>query len=175
LLLVFPLLVTAALAVKVTSAGPIISKQRRYTLSGKEIQVYKFRTMNVVDDSTSIELKRPENRITAVGQVLRQLRIDELPQLINIFQGKLSLVGPRLVATAHNAQYKELTKGIQVDESILPGITGLAQLNGEFGEHSTTDAELRRRILYDLDYTQKASLRLDLKILLATVVAVFRG
>jgi putative colanic acid biosynthesis UDP-glucose lipid carrier transferase len=175
-LFILPLFVVSALAIKLTSAGPIISKQRRYTLTGKEIELYRFRTMNAtVDEFTSMGAKGPAGRFTIVGRVLRRLSIDELPQLINVFQGKLSLVGPRVLSTAHNAQYKELAKGIQFDESILPGITGLAQLDGQAGGHLTTDAEIRNRILYDLDYAEKGSIWLDLKILLATVVAVFRS
>ena len=114
------------------------------------------------------------SRITPVGLFLRRSSLDELPQLVNVLQGTLSLVGPRLLSTAHKAQYKELSKEIRFDDSILPGITGLAQVNGPIDDRLTTDAEIRRRILDDLDYTQKGSIWLDFKILLATVVAVFR-
>jgi undecaprenyl-phosphate glucose phosphotransferase len=174
-LFILPLFIISALVIKLTSAGPIISKQRRFTLGGKEIELYKFRTMTVTTDrSTSMAGKGSAGRITPVGRVLRRLAIDELPQIINVLQGKLSLVGPRPLATAHNAQYRELTKGIQFDESILPGITGLAQLNGQTGDRSTADDEIRRRFLYDLDYSIKGSLWLDLKILVATIIAVLR-
>jgi putative colanic acid biosynthesis UDP-glucose lipid carrier transferase len=174
LLLLLPLLVLIAIVVKLSSAGPIIFKQRRYGLDGREIAVYKFRTMRVTEDGAEIrQASKTDSRITRVGGVLRRSSMDELPQLINVLQGRMSLVGPRPHAVAHNEEYRKLIKGYMVRHKVLPGITGLAQVNGCRGETSKLE-EMEARVNYDLDYLRHWSPMLDIKIILLTVVKVFR-
>jgi putative colanic acid biosysnthesis UDP-glucose lipid carrier transferase len=174
LLLLLPLLVVIAVMVKLSSPGPIIFKQRRYGLDGREIAVYKFRTMQVTEDGAQIrQASKIDGRITRVGGVLRRSSMDELPQLINVLQGRMSLVGPRPHAVAHNEEYRKLIKGYMVRHKVLPGITGLAQVNGCRGETSKLE-EMEARVNYDLDYLRHWSPLLDIKIILLTVVRVFR-
>jgi putative colanic acid biosynthesis UDP-glucose lipid carrier transferase len=174
LLAFLPLLMLIALLVKISSPGPVIFKQRRYGLDGREIAVYKFRTMNVTEDGEQIrQASKTDNRITRIGGVLRRTSMDELPQLINVLQGRMSLVGPRPHAVAHNEEYRKLIKGYMVRHKVLPGITGLAQVNGCRGETSKLE-EMEARVHYDLDYLRRWTPMLDLKIILLTVVKVFR-
>jgi Undecaprenyl-phosphate glucose phosphotransferase len=174
LLMLLPLLVLIAIVVKLSSPGPIIFKQRRYGLDGREIAVYKFRTMRVTEDGAQIrQASKTDSRITRVGGVLRRSSMDELPQLINVLQGRMSLVGPRPHAVAHNEEYRKLIKGYMVRHKVLPGITGLAQVNGCRGETSKLE-EMEARVNYDLDYLRHWSPMLDIKIILLTVVKVFR-
>jgi putative colanic acid biosynthesis UDP-glucose lipid carrier transferase len=174
LVLLLPLLVMIAIAVKVSSDGPIIFKQRRYGLDGREIAVYKFRTMRVTEDGAQIrQASKTDSRITRVGGVLRRSSMDELPQLINVLQGRMSLVGPRPHAVAHNEEYRKLIKGYMVRHKVLPGITGLAQVNGCRGETAKLE-EMEARVNYDLNYLRHWSPMLDIKIILLTVVRLFR-
>ncbi|HEY3850507.1 MAG TPA: undecaprenyl-phosphate glucose phosphotransferase [Steroidobacteraceae bacterium] len=174
LLLLLPLLALVAVAVKVSSPGPVIFKQRRYGLDGREIAVYKFRTMVVTEDGEQIrQASKTDHRITRIGGVLRRSSLDELPQLINVLQGRMSLVGPRPHAVAHNEEYRKLIKGYMVRHKVLPGITGLAQVNGCRGETSQLE-EMEARVNYDLDYLRRWTPMLDIKIILLTVVKVFR-
>ena len=174
LLLLLPLLALVAVMVKVSSPGPVIFKQRRYGLDGREIAVYKFRTMNVTEDGAQIrQASKTDQRITRIGGVLRRSSLDELPQLINVLQGRMSLVGPRPHAVAHNEEYRKLIKGYMVRHKVLPGITGLAQVNGCRGETSQLE-EMEARVNYDLDYLRRWTPMLDIKIILMTVVKVFR-
>jgi len=166
--------VIIGVVVKLSSPGPIIFKQRRYGLDGREIAVYKFRTMLVTEDGEQIrQASKTDSRITRVGAVLRRSSMDELPQLINVLQGRMSLVGPRPHAIAHNEEYRKLIKGYMVRHKVLPGITGLAQVNGCRGETSKLE-EMEARVNYDLDYLRHWSPLLDIKILLMTIVKVFR-
>ena len=152
LLLLLPLLVLIAIMVKISSPGPIIFKQRRYGLDGREIAVYKFRTMRVTEDGAQIrQASKSDNRITPVGSLLRRSSMDELPQLINVLQGRMSLVGPRPHAVAHNEEYRKLIKGYMVRHKVLPGITGLAQVNGCRGETLQLE-QMEARVNFDLDY-----------------------
>lgn len=174
LVLLLPLLALVALMVKLSSPGPVIFKQRRYGLDGREIAVYKFRTMNVTEDGEQIrQASRTDTRITRIGSMLRRSSLDELPQLINVLQGRMSLVGPRPHAVAHNEEYRKLIKGYMVRHKVLPGITGLAQVNGCRGETSQLE-EMEARVNYDLDYLRHWTPMLDIKIILMTVVKVFR-
>src|ERR1700723_263234 len=174
LLLLLPLLVLIALVVKFSSPGPIIFKQRRYGLDGREIAVYKFRTMRVTEDGAQIrQASRTDSRITRFGGVLRRSSMDELPQLINVLQGRMSLVGPRPHAVAHNEEYRKLIKGYMVPPKVLPGITGLAQVNGCRGETSQLE-EMEARVNYDLDYLRHWTPMLDIKIFWLPAVRVFR-
>ena len=174
LLLLLPLLAFVAVLVKWSSPGPIIFKQRRYGLDGQEIVVYKFRTMKVTEDGAHIrQASKTDDRITPIGAMLRRSSLDELPQLINVLQGRMSLVGPRPHAVAHNEEYRKLIKGYMVRHKVLPGITGLAQVNGCRGETSQLH-EMQARVNFDLDYLRHWSPILDIKIILLTLIKVIR-
>ncbi|WP_342617512.1 undecaprenyl-phosphate glucose phosphotransferase [Rhodoferax sp. GW822-FHT02A01] len=169
LILVSPVLLAIAVAIKVTSPGPIIFKQRRYGLDGQEILVYKFRSMSVTEDgNTIVQAKQNDKRITPLGAILRRTSLDELPQFLNVLQGHMSIVGPRPHAVAHNELYRKLIKGYMVRHKVKPGITGWAQVNGFRGETDTLE-KMQGRINYDLDYLRNWSLRLDIHIILKTV------
>jgi putative colanic acid biosynthesis UDP-glucose lipid carrier transferase len=169
-----PLLIATAIAVKLSSPGPALFKQRRYGLNGEEISVYKFRSMRVCEDHAAIkQATRNDDRVTRVGRFLRRTSLDELPQIFNVLEGKMSIVGPRPHAVAHNEQYRRLISGYMIRHKVRPGITGWAQVNGLRGE--TDDLEkMRRRIEYDIYYLNNWSLWLDLKILLRTLWIVIR-
>ena len=174
LLLFLPLLLLIAVLVKVSSPGPVIFKQRRYGLDGQEIAVYKFRTMSVTEDGDEVrQASKTDSRVTRIGGILRRASLDELPQLINVLQGRMSLVGPRPHAVAHNEEYRKLIKGYMVRHKVLPGITGLAQVNGCRGETSQLE-EMEARVNYDLDYLRRWTPMLDIKIILLTAVRIFR-
>jgi putative colanic acid biosysnthesis UDP-glucose lipid carrier transferase len=175
LLLGWPLMLAAAIAVKLSSPGPVLFKQRRYGLNGEEILVYKFRSMRVCEDgSVVVQAKKEDERITPVGRFLRRTSLDELPQLFNVLEGKMSFVGPRPHAVAHNETYRKLISGYMIRHKIRPGMTGWAQVHGLRGETSTVE-QMRLRVQYDLDYLRHWSLWLDCKILFKTAVIVMRG
>jgi putative colanic acid biosysnthesis UDP-glucose lipid carrier transferase len=170
-----PVMVAIAALVRFSSAGPVIFKQRRYGLDGQEITVYKFRTMTVTEDGDSIpQAMEADSRITPLGRFLRRSSLDELPQLLNVLQGRMSLVGPRPHAVAHNELYRKLIKGYMVRHKVAPGMTGLAQVHGMRGETRTVE-QMEARLKYDLDYLRNWSPLLDLKILFKTVLIVARG
>jgi putative colanic acid biosynthesis UDP-glucose lipid carrier transferase len=172
LILISPLLLIIAAAVKIGSPGPVIFKQRRYGLDGEEILVYKFRSMSVCEDGGAIrQAQRNDSRITPLGAFLRKSSLDELPQFINVLQGRMSIVGPRPHAVAHNELYRTLIKGYMIRHKVKPGITGWAQVNGYRGETDTL-AKMQGRIDYDLEYLRHWSLALDLRIILKTVKVV---
>ena len=172
LTLLAPLLLLIALLIRLGSPGPAFFKQRRYGLDGQIIDVYKFRTMTVTEDGPDIQqATRGDSRVTGIGRVLRRYSIDELPQLFNVLRGNMSLVGPRPHAVAHNEQYRGLIKGYMVRHKVLPGITGLAQVNGCRGETARLE-DMKARIEYDLDYLRHWSPALDLRILFQTVVLI---
>ncbi len=174
LLLLGPLMLAVALAVKLTSPGPVLFRQRRYGLDGREILIYKFRSMTVCEDGVTVkQAQKGDQRLTKIGGFLRRASLDELPQFINVLQGRMSVVGPRPHAVAHNETYRKLIKGYMVRHKVRPGITGLAQVSGFRGETDTID-KMEKRIEYDLEYLRKWSLRLDLEIILRTVSQVFR-
>ena len=174
LLLVSPLMIAIALAIKLTSPGSVIFKQRRYGLDGREIIVYKFRSMTVSEDSEDVpQATRNDSRITRVGAFLRKYSLDELPQFINVLQGRMSVVGPRPHAVAHNEEYRPLIKGYMMRHKVNPGITGLAQVLGYRGETETVDA-MRNRVKYDLEYVRHWSLALDLQIIIKTLRLFWR-
>ena len=173
LLALLPGLLLVVVLIKCGSRGPAIFKQRRYGLDGREIVVYKFRTMSVTEDSGQIiQATRGDSRITPLGRVLRRFSIDELPQLINVIQGRMSLVGPRPHAVAHNEEYRRLIKGYMIRHKVAPGITGLAQVSGCRGQTARLE-DMQARVHYDLEYLRHWSLYLDLKILVLTVIQIF--
>jgi putative colanic acid biosynthesis UDP-glucose lipid carrier transferase len=172
LLLFWPALLAVAAAIKVSSPGPVLFKQRRYGLNGEEILVYKFRSMTVWEDGPVVAqaIKR-DHRVTALGGFLRRTSLDELPQILNVLEGKMSFVGPRPHAVAHNEEYRKLINGYMIRHKVRPGITGWAQVNGLRGETSTVE-KMQRRIQYDLDYLKNWSLALDLRIIARTALIV---
>ena len=168
LLVLAPLLLLIAVLVKLSSPGPAIFRQRRYGLDGREIVVYKFRTMTVTEDGAQVrQATRGDDRITRVGSVLRRYSLDELPQLVNVLQGRMSLIGPRPHAVAHNEEYRKLIKGYMIRHKVLPGMTGLAQVNGCRGETSSLE-DMQARVRFDLEYIRRWSIGLDLQILIKT-------
>jgi putative colanic acid biosynthesis UDP-glucose lipid carrier transferase len=172
LLALSPLMLAIAIAVKASSPGPVIFRQRRYGLYGEEIIVYKFRSMTVMENgNTVVQASRNDQRVTKIGAFLRRTSLDELPQFVNVLQGRMSIVGPRPHAVAHNEQYRKLIKGYMLRHKVKPGITGWAQVNGLRGETATLD-KMEARIQYDLDYLRNWSLWLDLWIILKTVKVV---
>ncbi|HJW24944.1 MAG TPA: undecaprenyl-phosphate glucose phosphotransferase [Rhodocyclaceae bacterium] len=174
LVLISPLLLVVGALVRATSPGPAIFKQRRYGLDGKEIMVYKFRSMRVCQDGAEVpQATREDPRVTPVGRFIRKTSIDELPQFLNVLQGRMSIVGPRPHAVAHNEMYRKLIKGYMVRHKVKPGITGWAQVNGCRGETETLD-KMQARIDLDLEYLRHWSLRLDLYIIARTVILVFK-
>jgi putative colanic acid biosysnthesis UDP-glucose lipid carrier transferase len=173
LLLVFPLMLLIAVLVKLESPGPAIFRQRRYGLDGDEIVVYKFRSMAVIEDGSVIEQARKnDSRLTRLGAFLRKTSLDELPQFFNVLQGRMSVVGPRPHAVAHNELYRKVIKGYMVRHKVRPGITGWAQVNGQRGETDTLE-KMQARIDFDLDYLRNWSLKLDFYIVFKTIKLVF--
>ncbi|MFN0164375.1 MAG: undecaprenyl-phosphate glucose phosphotransferase [Burkholderiales bacterium] len=174
LVLMLPVMLLIALAIKLDSRGPVIFKQRRYGLDGEEIQVYKFRSMSVTEDGAQIvQVSRNDARVTHVGAFLRRTSLDELPQFVNVLQGRMSIVGPRPHAVAHNEMYRKLITGYMLRHKVRPGITGWAQVNGFRGETRELE-KMKARVDYDLDYLRNWSLALDLRIIIKTVLVVFR-
>ncbi|MYM36481.1 undecaprenyl-phosphate glucose phosphotransferase [Duganella sp. FT50W] len=173
-ILLLPLMLVIAALVKFTSPGPVIFRQRRYGLYGEEIIVYKFRSMTVTEDGDKVvQARKGDQRVTPIGAFLRKTSLDELPQFFNVLQGRMSIVGPRPHAVAHNEQYRKLIKGYMLRHKVKPGITGWAQVNGLRGETETLD-KMEARIQYDLDYLRSWSLWLDLWIILRTVKVVLK-
>ncbi|MGH8742364.1 MAG: undecaprenyl-phosphate glucose phosphotransferase, partial [Burkholderiales bacterium] len=174
LLLISPIMLAIALGVKLSSPGPVLFRQRRYGVDGRKIVVYKFRTMTVAEDGDLVrQATRNDSRITPFGAFLRRTSLDELPQFINVLQGRMSVVGPRPHAVAHNELYRKLIRGYMIRHKVRPGITGLAQVNGFRGETDTVE-KMQARIEYDLAYLRGWTLLLDLQIVLKTVVVVLR-
>jgi putative colanic acid biosynthesis UDP-glucose lipid carrier transferase len=175
LAVISPLMAAIALGVKLSSPGPVLFKQRRYGLDGRRIVVYKFRTMTVAEDGELVrQATKHDSRVTRFGAFLRRTSLDELPQFINVLQGRMSIVGPRPHAVAHNELYRKLIRGYMIRHKVKPGITGLAQVNGYRGETDTVD-KMRVRIDHDLAYLRNWSVLLDLQIILRTIVVVLHG
>jgi len=175
LLLTAPFMLAFALGVKLSSPGPVIFKQRRYGLDGEEIVVYKFRSMTVTEDGAEMrQCAQSDSRLTRLGAFMRRTSLDELPQFINVLQGRMSIVGPRPHAVAHNELYRKLIKGYMQRHKVRPGVTGWAQVNGLRGETVTLE-RMRARIDHDLDYLRNWSLRLDLYIVAKTAWVVLKG
>ncbi len=169
----FPLMLLIGLCVKLSSKGPILFKQKRHGWDGRKINIYKFRTMSEHGESegmvTQAELDDP--RVTRLGKFLRRTSLDELPQLFNVLQGRMSLVGPRPHAIEHNLDYREKIDQYMLRHKVKPGITGWAQINGYRGETNTVE-KMKKRVEYDIYYIENWSLWLDLKILFLTI---FKG
>ena len=174
LVLLAPLMLAVAVAVKVSSRGPVLFRQRRYGLNGEQISVLKFRSMTVCEDGPNVlQATREDCRVTGVGRFIRRTSLDELPQLFNVVAGSMSLVGPRPHAVAHNEKYRGLISGYMIRHKVRPGITGLAQVNGFRGETETLD-KMSERVRYDLEYLRHWSPWLDLKILLRSIWVIWK-
>ncbi len=174
LCLAAPLLTTVAIAIKVTSPGPIFFRQKRYGYRNRRFWIYKFRTMHVhlADQSGTRQTKKDDPRITPLGRFLRKTSIDELPQLINVLRGDMSLVGPRPHVPgmlAGGMLYEELTPYYFQRHNMRPGITGLAQVSGFRGSTAAPTAAIDR-LEYDLRYIEQWSLALDLFIIIRTAI-----
>lgn len=169
-----PVMLAIALAIKLTMPGPVLFRQRRYGLDGREIVIWKFRSMKVQQDGTNVpQARREDERVTRLGAFLRRYSLDELPQFFNVLQGRMSVVGPRPHAVVHNEIYRKLVKGYMIRHKVKPGITGLAQINGARGETDTLD-KMEKRIHYDLEYLRNWSLHLDLWIIYRTITQALR-
>lgn len=172
--MVLPVCGVIALAIRFTSPGPILFKQYRTGVNGKHFKVYKFRSMKVHQEQCGqvTQACKGDNRLTKVGAFLRRTSLDELPQFFNVLQGRMSIVGPRPHALAHNEHYKELVESYMKRHKVKPGITGWAQVNGLRGETDTLE-KMDRRVEFDLWYIDNWSLWLDLRIILLTIVKGF--
>jgi len=173
LVVISPVLLLCAIGVKLSSPGPIIFRQLRTGLDGEIIEVYKFRSMRTTDNGpVVVQASRGDPRITRFGALIRRTSLDELPQFVNVLQGRMSIVGPRPHAVAHNQHYRRQVKAYMARHKVKPGITGWAQVNGLRGETETLD-KMTARIEYDLEYLRNWSLGLDLRIIARTVKLVF--
>ena len=169
-----PLMLLVALAVKLTSPGPVFFRQRRYGMDSKEIRVWKFRSMRVCDDGPKVaQATKNDARLTPIGGFLRKSSLDELPQLFNVLGGSMSLVGPRPHASAHNEDYRRRIPGYMLRHKVKPGITGLAQVSGWRGETDTL-YKMEKRIELDHRYIREWSWWNDVSILIRTAFTVLR-
>jgi putative colanic acid biosysnthesis UDP-glucose lipid carrier transferase len=168
-------MIAIAIAVKLSSPGPVIFRQWRYGLSGKRIRILKFRTMTVCEDGANVvQASKNDPRITRVGRFLRRTSLDEFPQFLQVITGEISLVGPRPHAVAHNEQYRSLIQGYMVRHMVKPGITGWAQVNGYRGETAEL-AQMEQRIKHDLEYIRNWNLLLDIRIIFRTILGAVKG
>jgi undecaprenyl-phosphate galactose phosphotransferase/putative colanic acid biosynthesis UDP-glucose lipid carrier transferase len=174
LVFLLPVLVVTAVAIKLETNGPVIFRQRRHGFNGQSFVIYKFRTMTVLEDGAAvIQACKEDPRITRIGHLLRQTSIDELPQLWNVLQGNMSIVGPRPHALVHDYEYGKMIANYAFRHHVKPGITGWAQVQGFRG--GTPQLELmRRRVILDLWYIDNWSLSLDIYIMLRTVLELVR-
>lgn len=167
-----PAMLITALAVKLSSPGPVLFKQNRHGCNGEVINVWKFRSMLMHDDSEVRQATRQDERVTPLGRFLRRSSIDELPQLFNVLLGKMALVGPRPHAVTHNIYYTGKVRAYMARHRLKPGITGLAQITGHRGETETLE-DMQQRVAQDLNYINQWSLWLDIKILVKTPFTLF--
>lgn len=175
ILLLSPIFVMTAMAIKLDSPGPVIFRQRRNGFDTKQFVIFKFRSMTVLEDGPTItQARRGDHRVTRVGQLLRRSSLDELPQLFNVLNGDMSLVGPRPHALAHDSEYKALIAKYAFRHHVKPGITGWAQVNGLRGETGRLE-QMVERVKLDLWYINHWSFRLDINILLRTCFEVMRN
>jgi len=172
LVVLAPLMVAIAAAIRLESRGPALFRQRRYGFNNRAFTMLKFRTMVDCRDASLVQACRGDPRVTRVGRFLRRTSLDELPQLFNVLSGSMSLVGPRPHAVAHNKAFAEIIDGYYARHRVRPGITGWAQVNGHRGE-TDTPGKMRARVAYDIYYIEQWSLLLDLQILLRTAVCGF--
>lgn len=175
-ILALPMCIIIAIAIKCSSPGPVLFKQHRTGFNGKRFKVYKFRSMKIHKEANGqvTQARKGDSRLTPIGAFLRRTSLDELPQFYNVLQGRMSIVGPRPHALAHNEHYKELVQSYMQRHKVKPGITGWAQVSGLRGETDTLE-KMQKRVQHDLWYIDNWSLTLDLKIILLTFVKGFVG
>lgn len=172
LCLLAPLLAAIALMIRLDSAGPVLFRQQRRGHRGRVFAILKFRTMTVCENGAEVkQARRNDPRVARVGRWLRSTSLDELPQLINVIRGEMSLVGPRPHAVSHDELYASLIERYELRQRVKPGITGWAQVNGLRGETATVD-RMRQRVNFDIWYVRNASPSLDIRILFRTVFVV---
>jgi exopolysaccharide biosynthesis polyprenyl glycosylphosphotransferase len=175
LLALLPAFLLVALAIKIDSPGPVLFRQTRYGFNGKPFKILKFRSMSVLEDGPAImQATTKDSRVTHVGSVIRRTSIDELPQLINVLLGEMSMVGPRPHAAAHDDYFLTRIENYAVRQRVKPGITGWAQVHGHRGETSTLN-KMQKRVEYDIWYINNWSAWLDISILMRTLTEVARG
>ena len=174
-MMLIPLLALVAIAIKLDLPGPVIFRQTRHGLNGKPFQIRKFRTMTVLEDGELVkQAERFDKRVTRLGSWLRRTSIDELPQLINVLKGEMSIVGPRPHAVAHDNHFNEVIANYAFRQRVKPGITGFAQVNGSRGSTPTVEA-MQRRVELDIWYIDNWSFQLDLAIMFRTMIEVVHG
>jgi exopolysaccharide biosynthesis polyprenyl glycosylphosphotransferase len=170
-----PFLGLIAFLIKCESSGPIIFRQFRTGYRGQLFRILKFRTMSVLEDGpVVVQACKKDSRVTRIGAILRRTSLDELPQLLNVLAGDMSLVGPRPHAAAHDKSYALQIPDYVLRQHVLPGITGWAQVNGLRGETTTIDA-MHRRVEHDIWYARNCSLFLDAQIMVCTLFEVWRA
>jgi len=174
LVLVSPLMLIIAVAIKLSSPGPVLFKQERHGWNGEPMNIYKFRTMKLHTDDPEwvTQATKHDSRVTRLGRFLRKTSLDELPQFINVLQGRMSIVGPRPHAVQHNEYYRELIQSYMQRHRVKPGLTGWAQVNGWRGETDTLE-KMKMRVEYDLYYIENWSLWFDIKIIIFTLMRGF--
>jgi exopolysaccharide biosynthesis polyprenyl glycosylphosphotransferase len=167
-----PLLLVTAILIKLDSRGPVLFRQTRHGFNNEPIRVLKFRSMSTSDDMPGEfrQAVRNDPRVTRVGRIIRRTNVDELPQLINVLRGEMSMVGPRPHAVAHNQMFADQIRRMSRRHNVKPGITGWAQVNGLRGETETVE-KMRKRVEYDLYYIDNWSVLFDLKILIMTLIS----
>jgi lipopolysaccharide/colanic/teichoic acid biosynthesis glycosyltransferase len=168
-----PVLLGIWAAIRLDSPGPGLFRQRRGGFQGRPFYILKFRTMKTCEGSSITQAKNGDNRTTPLGRFLRKKSIDELPQLINVLLGDMSIIGPRPHALAHDRKFTTVDRRYMVRHHARPGITGLAQVSGSRGPTDTNE-KIIRRMLFDLEYVTKWSWKMDIEILLKTVRVVLR-
>jgi putative colanic acid biosynthesis UDP-glucose lipid carrier transferase len=175
ILICLPLLGLIVLAIKLDSAGPALFRQHRTGRHGRIFEIYKFRSMTVLEDGADVvQACAGDARITRIGKILRILSLDELPQLFNVLSGEMSLVGPRPHAVTHDEYYVERIANYRLRQLVKPGITGWAQIHGARGATPNL-SDMQARIDLDVAYVERESFWLDLEILVRTPLAVLRG
>jgi putative colanic acid biosynthesis UDP-glucose lipid carrier transferase len=175
LIVLAPLLAVVALAIKIDSPGPVFFRQRRYGQNNSIFRIFKFRTMAVTEDGPTVkQAERDDPRVTRMGRILRRTSIDELPQLLNVLTGDMSIVGPRPHALAHDQLFEQKLDLFSRRRRVRPGLTGWAQVHGFRGETKTTE-DIRSRMQHDLYYIDNWSIWLDIEIITRTVFVLFRG
>jgi len=175
LIMLAPVLLIITLFVKLSSKGPILFVQDRYGLDGKRIKVHKFRSMTVMENTDKVvQATKGDSRITKIGGILRKTSMDELPQFWDVLTGRMSVVGPRPHAVAHNEEYRKLVDYYMLRHKVKPGITGWAQVNDLRGETDTLE-KMEKRIEYDLQYIRNWTLLWDIKIIIKTILNIFNS
>jgi len=173
LLFLLPALLTIALLIKIDSPGPVFFRQRRTGLDGRMFHIYKFRSMTVAEDGDRVvQAKANDQRVTRIGRLLRRTSVDEIPQLLNIVKGDMSLVGPRPHALSHDQEFASIVPDYNARFQTRPGLTGLAQVNGYRGEIVTRN-DIEKRVAYDVEYIESWSIWLDIMTILKTVPCLF--